>query len=40
MKNLILALALVFGITTFAQERKMGKEDREKLTPQKELNFK
>lgn len=39
MKNLILALALVFGITTFAQERKMGKEDREKLTPQERVEF-
>lgn len=39
MKNLILALALVFGITTFAQERKMGKENREKLTPQERVEF-
>ena len=39
MKNLILALALVFGMTTFAQERKMGKEDREKLTPQERVEF-
>lgn len=39
MKNLILALALVFGVTTFAQERKMGKEDREKLTRQERVEF-
>lgn len=39
MKNLILALALVFGITTFAQERKMVKDDRAKLTPQERVDF-
>ncbi len=37
MKNLILSLALVIGMTTYAQERKMGKEDREKLTPQERV---
>ena len=39
MKNLVLALALVFGISTFAQERKMEKEDKEKLTPQERVEF-
>lgn len=39
MKNLILVLALAFGMTAFAQERKMGKEEREKLTPQERVDL-
>ena len=39
MKNIIIALALVFGMTTFAQERKMGKKNKEKLTPQERVEF-
>ncbi|WP_395065146.1 hypothetical protein, partial [Flavobacterium sp.] len=37
MKNLVLAVLLVVGLTTFAQEKRG--EKREKLTPEQRINF-
>jgi len=39
MKKLILALVLVVGLTTFAQEKRQGKGDREKMTPEQQVEL-
>ncbi|WP_298115785.1 hypothetical protein [Flavobacterium sp.] len=39
MKKLILAFALVIGLTTFAQEKRQGKGEREKLTPEQQVEL-
>lgn len=39
MKKLILAFALVIGLTTFAQEKREGKGEREKLSPEQQVEL-
>lgn len=39
MKKLILALALVVGLTTFAQEKRGKKGEREKMTPEQQVEL-
>lgn len=39
MKKVIVALLLAVGITTFAQEKKVEKTEREKLTPEQKVDF-
>ena len=39
MKKVIVAALLVIGITAFAQEKKVEKSEREKLTPEQKVDF-
>jgi hypothetical protein len=39
MKKLILALALIMGLTTFAQGKKEGKGEREKMSPEQQVEL-
>lgn len=39
MKNLFIAVLLVVGITTFAQEKKQSKGEREKMTSEQKVDL-
>jgi protein CpxP len=39
MKKVFLALVLIFGLTTFAQGKKEGKVEREKMSPEQQVEL-